>query len=424
MTTKKILIIIFVTAMVLRIALNVARQELFFQKPFLSTGGQFDDRISSDSQWYNSAATGFLTGRGIASIPLHIVDWESKISAKYMELKVVDGEYVVHKVIPPLYTLFLAFCYFTGGFNTLAYFIPQIILSSLTCVLIYLIASEIFNKIAALFAGFLVVFNLDLIFWSSFVRTETLFIFLLCLFFLLLIKGSVKNNFLFIYLGAVIFGLACLTRITLIPFLPILFVWQVYFSSKNRKENIKVAFLTALIIFAVLLPWGLRNYIVLGEFNVFTEESGILVGSVSNGEQYKDIVINKEYNSHKSLISKTLFFIKDNFKVYLISCWHRFVLFWSPFTYAMRPLAKVYKGLSWLILFPAAFWGLIISRNKGGKGTGLVIVFIFYHALLHTASFVDLGLVYRYPIQPFLCIFAGYAFYELYKKLRNFGSKA
>lgn len=420
----KILLIIFIVAMVLRVGLNVARQELFFHKPFLLSDileDKFDDRTRCDSLWYNFAAKGFLAGRGILSIPVDIVDWKNeKVGLNFMKWKVIDGKYVIHKYIPPLYPLFLAFCYFIGGFNTLAYFIPQLILSSLTCVLIYLITSELFNKMVTLFAGFLVAFNLDLIFWASFVRTETLFIFLLALHFLLLIKGNSRRNFLLIYLSAVIFGLACLTRITLIPFLPILFFWQVCFFSKNRKESFKVALLMVLIIAAVLLPWGLRNYIVFGEFNIFSEESGILVQSVANGEQYKDIAINKEYDSNNSLILKILVFIKDNFKVYLISCWHRFVLFWSPFTYAMRPLAKVYKGLSWFMLFPAAFWGMIISRNKGKRGTGLIIIFIFYHALLHTASFVDLGLVYRYPIQPFLCIFAAYTFYELYKRIRNF----
>lgn len=414
-----ILLIIFVVAMVLRIGLNVIRQELFFRTPFLTSSiDRADDRVSSDAVWYIYAAKGFLNGKGVVSMDTRVVTWNPETYFNsYANWKKIDENHLVHKGIPPLYPLFLSLCFFIGGFNTLAYFIPQIILSSLTCLLIYLLTEEIFNKTVALFAGFAVVFYPDLIFWASFARTETLFIFLLVLGFLLLIKGNFRRNLFLIYISAIVFGLACLTRITLTPFLPILFLWQVCFFSRNKKESFRIALLMVLIVFMVLLPWAVRNYVLFGEFTVFSEEAGILVGSIENGEQYKNVKINRGYDAHDSSILKTLAFIKDNFKVYLASCWRRFVIFWSPFTYVMRPLAKLYKGLSWLIIFPAAFWGMIISRKKWGRGAQLIIIFIFYHALLHAMSFADLGLVYRYPIQPFLCIFAAYTFCKIYRSI-------
>lgn len=426
--TNIILLIIFLVAMVLRVGLNVAREEIFFHTPFLLSEDQLlkgslqtDDRISCDSLWYIYAAKGFLNGKGVLSMENKVVplpDTNKPVSG-YLDLKKIDDEHYAHKAVPPLYSLFLALCFFIGGFNTLAYFIPQLILSSLTCLLIFLIADEVFNKTVALFAGFAVAFYPDLIFWTSFARTETLFIFLFVLGFLLVIKGSSRQNLILIYISAVVFGLACLTRVTFTPFLPILFLWLARSFSKNKKEGFRVTLLFGLIIFMVLLPWIVRNYVLFKEFTIFSDESGILIGSIENKEQYKNIVINKGYNSYASLILKIPVFIKDNFKVYLASCWRRFAIFWSPFTYVMRPWAKLYKGLSWLAIFPAAFWGMIISRKKWSRGVQLIIIFIFYHALLHTASFVDLGLVYRYPIQPFLCIFAGYTFCEIYKKMRN-----
>lgn len=394
----------------------MARQELFLKTPFLLSKGQSDERISSDSIWYIEAAKGFLKGRGVVTINKNVVDWTDKRNAhSYKEWKEVNGEYVAHKNVPPLYPIFLSLCYFIGGFNILAYFIPQILLSSLTCVLIYLITDEIFDKIVALVAGFIMAFNLDLIFWSGFVRTETLFIFLIVLGFFLLIKGNIRKIPFLIYLSSIVFGFACSTRITITPFVPIISLWLFLCFSKCKKESLKVSLLMILIVFVILLPWGIRNYVVLGEFNILSEESGILIGSIENGEQYKDAALNKGYDSADFLFFKTLVFIKDNFKIYLLSCWRRFLIFWSPFTYVMKPLAKVYKGLSWIIIFPAAFWGMIVSRKRWKRGAELIIIFIFYHALLHCASFMDLGLVYRYPIQPFLCIFAGYTFYEIYK---------
>lgn len=421
-----ILLIIFIVAITLRIGLNVARQELFFHTPFLSvlSVDQTDDRTASDAVWYIYAAKGFLNGKGVVSMEKKVVPllWggeTNKPFAGYIDLKVIDENCYVHKTVPPLYPLFLALCFFIGGFNTLAYFIPQLILSSLTCILIYLIAEEVFDRMVALFAGFTVAFYPDLIFWTSFARTETLFIFLLVLGFLLLIKGNSRKNLFLLYISAVILGFASLTRITLIPFLPFLLIWQAFFFSKNKKESLKVVLFMALIITVVLLPWAIRNHILFGEFTVFSEESGILIGSIENGEQYKNIEINKGYASYEPLMLKIIVFIKDNVKVYLASCWHRFIIYWSPFTYVMRPLAKFYKGLSWLVIFPAAFWGIIISRKKWRRGVQLIIIFIFYYALLHAMSFVDLGLVYRYPIQPFLCIFAGYTFCEIYRSINK-----
>jgi len=259
--------IIFLVAIVLRIGLNVARQELCFHKPFLLSGGQSDERTSGDSLWYIWAAKGFLANKGVVTIPAVSAKRYNIATPDYQGWKVIDGGYIAHKVVPPLYPLFLAICYSIGGFNTLVYFILQLILSSLTCLLIYFIANELFNSQVALFAGFSVAFYPDLIFWVSFVRTETLFIFLLSLGFLLLIKGNSRRNLFLIYISAVVFGLACLTRITLIPFVPILFLWQVYSFSENRKESFRIALLMFLIIFAVLLPWGIRNYYLFNEFN-------------------------------------------------------------------------------------------------------------------------------------------------------------
>ncbi|MBP7088339.1 MAG: glycosyltransferase family 39 protein [Candidatus Omnitrophica bacterium] len=413
---NRILLLIFLTAMILRIGCNIIRQELFFDKPFLIFhSGQGDDRSSSDSIWYTEAAKGFLKGRGVVTMGLNIIPPDNpKSFPYYADLKIIDNDYYLHKNIPPLYPLFLALCYFLGGVNTLAYFIPQLILSSLTCLLVYLIAEEIFNKPVALLAGLVVACYPDLIFWTSFIRTETLFIFLLTLSFWLLMRGNSKDNPFLIYIGAVTIGLAGLTRITIIPFLPFIFLWQSYYSSDNRKKNFKIALVMVLIIFIVLLPWALRNFILFGKFTVLTEEAGILIGTANL--QYDHSKINYGYDSHDHLILKTLVFVKDNFKEYLSSCLRRFLIFWSPFTAVMQPLAKLYKGLAWIIIFPAAFWGMLASRKSRGKGGLLLVIFIFYYALLHAASYADLGLIYRYPISPFLCIFASYTFYNFYKK--------
>lgn len=419
MTQKKILLIMFLTAAILRLGLNIVREKVFFHRPFLYA----DDKImTSDEVWYDRAARAFLKGKGILSMDRDTVDCV-KYPAFRFERKPVDEMYYAHKVVPPLYPLFLALCYYIGGINTLAYFVPQLVLGCLTCIFIYFITKELFNVKTAVIAGFIVAFYPDLIFWTNLIRTENLFIFLLALGFLLIIKGNIRGSKFLIYISAVIFGLACLTRITFVPFLPFLFLWQIYFFKKNNKKKPGVSIVMILLIFTVLLPWCIRNYRVFGKFTPFTEEANsvLFIKELEQGKtDYPEA--KRYYRLYDSVVLRAGIYIKDHFKEYLSASLKRFIVFWGPITSEMRPIARIYKSLTWIIVFPLAFWGMIISRKEWKEG-GILVVFIVFHALLHAGSYVDGGLVYRYPIQPFLCIFTAYGFWNIYEKIKYKKSK-
>ncbi|MFA6548436.1 MAG: glycosyltransferase family 39 protein [Candidatus Margulisiibacteriota bacterium] len=408
MNKIKILLLIFLLAIAIRVGLNIVKQEFVLHRPFVAKEiNTEDERTDSDAVWYIEAAKGFLKGKGVVSMTTDCVHYDNHGDFPINgDKNILDDKYYAHRNIPPLYPLFLAFCFYLGGANMLAYFIPQLVISSLTCLIIYLIAEEIFDRRTALWAGLLMVFYPDLIFWMNFARTETLFIFLLSLGFLLLIKGNSKGNIFLICMSGVVLGLACLTRITLIFFLPVFFIWLAYYFSKDKKESLKVALCMISIAALILLPWALRNYYLFGQFTVFSEEARILTMTI--GQQYPYSAINFSYASHKTTFMQTISFIRYNFREYVISCGYRLAILLSPFTAGMKPLAKLYKGLWWLLIFPTAFWGMFISRKEWGSGTKLILIFIVYHVLLHTASYMDLGLIYRYPIQPFICIFTAY----------------
>jgi len=419
MNEKRILIAIFLLALALRAGGNLLKEKVVFQRPFLYFGAAHESRMKSDSIWYDGAATSFLEGKGLVTMHMRISNNSLPVWVNTRELpggiKDVTRRYYAHNAIPPLYPLFLAICYYVGGMNTLSYFIPQLLLSSLTCIVIYLIAKEIFDsRKIALTAALCMAFYPDLIFWTGLIRTETLFIFLLSLGFLFFIRGNLRGRARLIFAGALILGLACLTRVTLIPFIPILFIWQIFYFRKDKKASLKTALVMLLLIFLVLLPWSMRNYLVFGNFTPFTDEVNVIFIDNSNQEDYSEgESYHQEYGS--SAI-KIIAFIRDNLKEYTLASMARFVKFWSPITAPMRPLAKVYKGLSWLMIFPLAFWGIIASRSSWRR-CGLLVVFIFYYSLLHAASFMDDGLVYRYPIQPFICIFTAYGFWAIYGRL-------
>lgn len=411
MDRKKYIFLLILLALVFRIGLNIVREKYFFHKSFIYDGEEYTkNSVISDSIWYDQAARGFLSGKGTVSMDDTIVP--RKYFPKVIETELIgNGPYYAHKIIPPVYPLFLAFCYKFGGINTLSYFIPQLLLSILTCILIFLLAAEFFPERVARIAGLAVALYPDLIFWTNTIRTETLFIFLLILSFYLVIRGYNRRNIAISLLGALCFGIASLTRITLLPFLPFLLVWLV----REYHKRLVIPLLMAVIVLLSLFPWCFRNYRIFGKFSPLSDEVNVVFAGESWNEDENIKEMQQYYNSHNSTVIRIAAFIKDHFVEYSISSIGRFAAFWSPFRHPNKPLAKVYKTITWILIFPSAFYGIFLSvKNK--KGTGLIILFIAYYAMLHAFSAVDDGLVYRYPIQPFLCIFAAFAFVSVFCK--------
>ena len=167
-----------------------------------------------------------------------------------------------------------------------------------------------------------------------------------------------------------------------------------------------------ILIILVLLPWCIRNFLIFSEFTPFSDEVYVVLITDDHnwrvqGEHY--------FQLNNSMLTRIAGFIKDNFREYIYTSFKRFLIFWSPYTDEMKNLAKIYKTITWLIVIPFALTGIVISRKRW-KISGLIVLFVAFHALLHAASFVDKGLIYRYPIQPFLCIFASYAFWSIYRR--------
>ena len=410
MKNRKAIIGIFLVAVLLRIGGNVVREKVFFHKPVLFFNDSYRKQIVSDSIWYDGTARGFLLGKGLMTIGPIMTDDGLQNDCYFefpfwMHSKHIDGPYYTHMMIPPLYPLFLAACYYLFGFNTLAYLIPQVILSALTCVIIYYIAKEIFDEKAAIMSGYAVALYPDLIFWTNMVRVETLFIFFLAAAFWIFIKGSMLKKESFIYIASIVFGIACLVRVTLIPFIPILFILEAIFFSEDKIRNLKVAVVSTLIMILVLLPWSVRNFLVFGNFTPFTDEVESFLcanypNMISEFRQY--------HRTYDNFLIRIVVFIKNYPYHYFVTSLKRFIMFWSPYTEPMKMIARVYKNITWIAIFPLAFFGMAISIVKKVRCAFFLMVFILFHSLFHAASVVDNGLAgdalqdHAFHIEPFI----------------------
>ncbi|OGC08473.1 hypothetical protein A2230_08125 [candidate division WOR-1 bacterium RIFOXYA2_FULL_36_21] len=413
-----LIFLIFLMAISLRITGPYFQVTHFFHRQFFISGSELYGYYKSDELIYNFTAKSILEGRGFSlnvpeildeqktSYDDDMIDFFRDVYCSRGVQNINDQKYWHHNLIPPLYPSFLAFFYFVFGVGTLSYFIPQLILGALTCLLVYFLAKEMFDEKIAILAAFATSVYPELVFWTYSIRPEILYIFLLIVGFLLIIKGNKYNNIYLIFGGGVILGLACLTRVTLLMFFPFLIVWQFWIA--KGKMRFKFSAILLISILLVLLPWAVRNYIVFNEFTFFTSEvSVILVDHMSLTEI-------KNSRSPYAFLSQFYNYFVNDAGGYFSHSIKRLITYLSPYTSGMDKFAKIYKFISWLIIFPAGFIGIVLSIFNSWRKYSLLILFIFYYIVIHAATCVDIGLVYRYPLIPFMAIFAFYAYQQLF----------
>jgi len=423
--------------MLIRVVLPIIRTTCFDQpyitdsnesRVFIRYGDDFFKNADSDELTYVLTAKSLIEGHGYA---VNIQEFEKydnsspelgQINSKHVftgrahKKELYKGDFFKHKLVPPLYPIFLALCIYAFGLNTLAWFLPQILLSSLTCCLIYSIAKGIFNDKVAVASAFMVALYPELILWTNKMRVETLFIFLLTLSFWFLLKKDSNQKKTFALLIGVFLGMACLTRLTLLFFVPLIIVWKL-FCWEQEKRSIVLWLLVLLFSFAIILSaWAIRNAVVFNDFTVLTDEAGAIFVDYPNSHIYPIIMSN---SSSLPYLTTFVGFVARNPKEFIIKSSIRFIKYLSPFTSQMQPQAKIYKTLTWLFIFPASFCGMFLALKKQWQASGLLIAFIVYYIIFHGFTVVDDGLVYRYPIQPFLCIFAAYGYYLIFNKFRE-----
>ena len=157
---------------------------------------------------------------------------------------------------PPLYPALIALFWWADSPPIMAVLMLQSLLGAATVALVYLIASDGFNRTVALIAGLAMAFAPMTGYFTAVVLTETLFTFLLTL--AIFLWGREKR-----VLAGLAFGLAALTRPGLLFFLFAL-PWLALIPSLRRFWR---TYLTiSLVALALSSVWIIRNAVVFGKF--------------------------------------------------------------------------------------------------------------------------------------------------------------
>ena len=430
MVEKNILFFILLIALFVRTASLFVF--MFKNNLTFSESGMAAYPPNDDSFIYYHSARNLVEGKGY-SITVTDPKKISLLPEAFKLSRFPDTYY--NNYYPPMYSLFLAILYHFFGISILVYAIPQIILGTFSCYLVYIIAKKILSSKIGLLACFLLAIYPPIVWWTSYIRNENLFIPLQLISILFLIK-SVKNNLdkKNIILAGFFLAISFLCR-NVILYLPIfiVFYFLIIFFRKNKKRLFSGIAIFLLSFYIPLLLWGYRNYSVYDKFTVTTVEDWDAF-YVCNNVPSADVPFFGLYEIYWDGLDLSMpitkiekkkacitFVTKHPLK-YLKLCLKRFIAYWGPITKKPCYIKKVVDTFIYIIVFPMTFWGFYKSRCWLNIGAGsesaltLLVTIMLYYTIIHSLVCVDDALIYRYPIIPLICIFSAYGYYMYFKR--------
>jgi len=320
---------------------------------------------------------------------------------------------------PPIYPVFIALCLSLFGDDQVFVKIVQAVVDSLTIVLIYFVMKEIFDpETALLSAGILSLYPFSAYLTIS-IASEPLFTFFLSGFVLSSVYAVRSTKRWYYCVTGILLGLATLTRGTT-QFVPLMFPVMLILLGKRGRDSIFCYTALCLSFVLVILPWTVRNYVVLDDFIPVATGGGIVV-LMGSSEKFLTIAGKPEmYQAHIPPAGGTpsqndKFFARaglERHMVHLQTDPLGFVRFMA------KKLARLWYAtesgknhnlilLSQLPIYVFAVIGVIFARIKGKTLAWIPLCMVAYFVALHWLSLP----LFRYmiPIMPYVIGLAAFA---------------
>ncbi len=322
---------------------------------------------------------------------------------------------------PPLYPLLLSGLV-KLGVNLAGIRIFQAFISAITVVGIYFLGKEVFSRKVGWLAGILASVYPFFIFYSGFLLTETLFIFLTVWSLWQLVRMVNDFSWYTAMTAGVALGLAGLCRPTMELFVPV-GLTLVLLSGQVYQKRWKQVSITAGVFILVLSPWVVRNYLLLGKFVPGTTMGGWVFWEGNNPHSEggpcrvfpEEISKIPESQRDTFLYRQTWKVIKANPRRYAWLLQNKFRRFWNVVPNAgefTRPFYRVVSVLSFGILLPFFLLGFLRSFvNAKARFINILIIFFTLFHMVYLAS-----IRYRVAIEPFVLILAVYGWFYLVNK--------
>ena len=221
----------------------------------------FDGRLSlGDAVFYHSSAASLAQGHGyvMPSTPLGMRGWNTAFW-------------------PPGYPFVLASLYRLVGPHVSMAWGANIVLGTLTCVILYFVGRTAFSERAGFAAGLLLAVFPGHVFFSSLILSEVTFTFFITLAMLLILavnRADDKGRPLRVVLLGLVVGFAALTRGQGLFLIPVALVFWLS-QTGDWARALPWATATMLTAAVVILPWTVRNYVQMGSLVVISTNDGV-----------------------------------------------------------------------------------------------------------------------------------------------------
>ena len=335
---------------------------------------------------------------------------------------------------PPGYSVYLAAIMFVFGKSLLTFKFMNVVLGSITCVLIYQVGKKVFSWQVGRIASVLVCFYPYLIAYTGDILSETFMTFMLALSLLLILicneNPSAKN----IILTGIVLGLTTLTKSTVLPFFGLACLWLMW-----RTKNIKAGLILGVLTLLTVSPWTIRNYFYYGKFipistagrsfylaccdgAMFLESAGEVdrpqtaeMSSPAIPEEYGEILKLPRMEQEEIFTRKAKEWLKNNEDKQLYLLKARFLHFWRLYPMMAYKWQKLAAKLTAGIYIPLGIIGIFWSYKYFRKTSLLLMLFAVY-TLVHIMFVVVMR--YRIPIDPYMIIFASFTIHRVYMLLK------
>ncbi len=367
-------------------------------------------------------------------------------------LSIAGGEWLGEGIFDalPLYPYILGLIFNLFGYNLFIARLVEVIISSFSCVLLYLLAKEIFNKRAGIAAALIGLLYAPFIFYSGIFVPTVFVVFLYLGALLMLVKAIEDSSRLRFFLFGIIAGLAAMTRASMLIFMPFALVWVMVISADKKR-----AFVNALLaltgILLVIMPVALRNYIVSRDVVFLTSHAGMNlyignndkadgtfkapgwarsnigglradVKTIAERELGRDL---KSSEVSRHYMSKAISFVKHNPNDFLKLLWRKLLIFINKQEIYDVAYYQVYREKIPLLRFPFITFffvgtlglaGLLIALGSCKKVMPLYL-FVFTYTLSILLYFVNSR--YRIPFAITMVLFSGFFISWFIEKIKE-----
>jgi 4-amino-4-deoxy-L-arabinose transferase-like glycosyltransferase len=337
--------------------------------------------------------------------------------------EIMSGSIIKNNTYMPLYPIWVKL---TGG--GIYHIIMDIIISVASIALIFFLSLAVFkNTLSALLSAFIACFYPHFIFYSVSGLTEIFYTFLLLLSFL----SFYGKKYV---IAIIILTLALLVKPSLDYLNPILIILFVSFVHKSDfKKTFKYLTIYGVMYVTLLSPWWLHQYEKYGEFVKFTLADGIVLysgnnplnttgGGVGRIKSDSDMDLN-QFNQidnpvrrNEAMKEAAFSYILNNPDQFIKMAGVKFMRFWR-----LWPFAENYQ--QWYVVMASLMsYGTVlflaigfVFRNSKQYFRKVVPIFslVIYLTLIHMVTIGSIR--YRFPIEPFLIIFASYFLTDIFR---------